>query len=109
MGIYLVWIGGSGGWNGFFFRFGVLMVGWGAGSGRVVTDCRFLDFTGKYWMVGSDFFVISSSDIFVDFFFEFCDYNKVVIKVGGCYLKGDYAGVLKVCVEVVEFVTLWEY
>lgn len=66
------------------------------------------DSTGKYWMVGNDSSVTSSSDSPVDFFLEFCDYNKVAIKVGALP-EGGPRGVLKACADTIDPTTLWEY
>ncbi|XP_013868328.1 fascin actin-bundling protein 1a [Austrofundulus limnaeus] len=69
------------------------------------------DSTGKYWMVGNEQSVVSSSDAPVDFFLEFCDYNKLAIRhaADGKYLRGDHAGVLKANADDLETATLWEY
>eukprot|EP00063_Salmo_salar_P070774 XP_014045609.1 PREDICTED: fascin-like [Salmo salar] len=69
------------------------------------------DSTGKFWMVGNEASVVSSSDTPVDFLLEFCDYNKVAIRsvADGKYLHGDHAGVLKANADDLETATLWEY
>lgn len=69
------------------------------------------DSTGKYWMVGNEQSVVSSSDTPVDFLFEFCDYNKLAIRhaADSKYLRGDHAGVLKANADDLETATLWEY
>lgn len=69
------------------------------------------DSTGKYWMVGNEQSVVSSSDAPVDFLFEFCDYNKLAIRhvADNKYLRGDHAGVLKANADDLETATFWEY
>lgn len=69
------------------------------------------DSTGKYWMVGNEQSVVSSSDTPVDFLFEFCDYNKLAVRhaADSKYLRGDHAGVLKANADDLETATLWEY
>ncbi|XP_061557316.1 fascin actin-bundling protein 1a [Phycodurus eques] len=69
------------------------------------------DSTGKYWMVGNEQAVVSSSDTPIDFLFEFCDYNKLAVRhvSDGKYLRGDHAGVLKANADDLETATLWEY
>ncbi|XP_060951241.1 fascin-like [Limanda limanda] len=68
------------------------------------------DSQGKYWCVGDDTAVSCSSATPVQFLFEFCDLNKMAIRVlGGKYLKGDHAGGLKASVDSLDSATLWEY
>ncbi|XP_067115182.1 fascin [Osmerus mordax] len=68
------------------------------------------DSQGKYWCVGEEAAVVSSSATPIHFLFEFCDYNKMAVRVaGGRYLRGDHAGVLKANADTLESATLWEY
>ncbi|XP_071361000.1 fascin-like [Trachinotus anak] len=68
------------------------------------------DSQGKYWCVGDDTAVVCSSSTPVQFLLEFCDLNKMAIRVlGGKYLKGDHAGSLKASVDSLDSATLWEY
>lgn len=77
----------------------------------ILTSCVFADSTGKYWMVGNEQSVVSSSDTPVDFLFEFCDYNKLAIRhaTDNKYLRGDHAGVLKANADDLDSATFWEY
>uniref|UniRef100_A0A8C4SRX1 Fascin n=2 Tax=Erpetoichthys calabaricus TaxID=27687 RepID=A0A8C4SRX1_ERPCA len=69
----------------------------------------FKDSTGKYWMIGSESNVVSSSDYPVEFLLEFCDFDKLAIKINGKYLKGDQTGVLKASAGSIDSSALWEF
>ncbi|XP_061882554.1 fascin-like [Entelurus aequoreus] len=68
------------------------------------------DWQGKYWRVGDDSAVSCSEGSPTHFLFEFCDLNKMAVRVsGGKYLKGDHAGGLKAIADSLDSATLWEY
>ncbi|XP_061840157.1 fascin-like isoform X1 [Nerophis lumbriciformis] len=68
------------------------------------------DWQGKYWRVGEDSAVSCSEGSPTHFLFEFCDLNKMAVRVsGGKYLKGDHAGGLKAIADSLDSATLWEY
>lgn len=68
------------------------------------------DSQGNYWGVGEEAAVVCSSSTPVHFLFEFCDLNKMAVRVkGGKYLKGDNAGSLKAIADSLDSATLWEY